>query len=129
MSKIKIGDLVICTNADGMEAYALQYGQTYTANTVMDIPGQGSYVGVMIDGGLVVVDKGRFEPAYKLSYRVWKNDGSYVLMDESFDEAEYAAKDGDYVNITITLPESQLENIEGAIQQAVIAMREMPEKE
>jgi hypothetical protein len=111
-------------NDKGMEGYDLQYGKTYTANTAMEIPGQGDYVGVFVNGRVVVVDADRFEKAYQLKYRVWAEDGTYVLMDEEFDPEDYEDKIGAYSDVAVVLPESQLENIEVALGQLVASMRD-----
>lgn len=122
MTNIKMGEDVLCVNAKGIEDTGLQYGAKYVANNVMVIPGQGDFVGVFIEsvGQIVVVDANRFEKAYTLSYRVFSDTKKYVLIDDTWKEKDHE-DDTNFMDITITLPESQLDNIEEALNYAVTA--------
>jgi len=124
MTNIKMGDPVLCMNAEGLEETGLQYGVRYEANQVTIVPGQGEYVGVYVPsvGQIVVVDASRFEKAYILHYRVFHETKTYVLMDETFDEEAHKDKGESHVDITITLPESQLDHVEEALNHAVASI-------
>lgn len=126
MADIKMGDLVLCVNAKGMEEHGLQYGGKYSANTVMNIPGQGEYVGVIVPerGQILVVEASRFEKAHTLKYRVWTLGGEYVLIDEDFDAEDHLDKKGSYTDVSLTLSESNLGDIEEAIAQVLKVVRD-----
>jgi len=120
MTKIKMGEDVLCMNIEGVEDTGLQTGVKYQANNVMVIPGQGDYVGVFVEaaGQIVVVDADRFEKAHTLHYRILHDTMTYLLIDDTWDE-EAHKDDDNFLDITITLPESQLDNLEEVLSVAV----------
>ncbi len=122
MTNIKMGEDVLCINAKGSEDTGLQYGAKYVANNVMVIPGQGDFVGVFVEsvGQIIVVDAARFEKAYTLNYRILHDEKKYLLIDESWNEEEHE-DDTNFMDVSIVLPESQLENIEEVLNNVVAA--------
>ena len=121
-TNIKMGEDVLCVNAKGIEDTGLLYGAKYVANNVMVIPGQGDFVGVFVEsvGQIVVVDASRFEKAYTLNYRILHDEKKYLLIDESWNEEEHE-DDTNFMDVSIVLPESQLENIEEVLNNVVAA--------
>lgn len=129
-TSIKMGEEVLCMNDKGIEDTGIRYGAKYVANNVMVIPGQGDFVGVFVEsvGQIVVVDADRFEKAYTLHYRIFHDAMTYVLIDDTFDEEDHKDKGENYADITITLPESRLKDVEEVLDGAITQLT-MEEKE
>lgn len=64
---ISIGDKIRCINADGLKTYNIVEGKEYFANSVVEIPGDKTYVTIPVEGSdgkiaqFFVVDAARFE--------------------------------------------------------------------
>lgn len=126
VSSIKMGDKILCVNAEGVEEYGISYGGKYIANQVIDIPGQGSYVGAFHEalGKVVLLEASRFEVAHDLLFRVYQKSGNYYLLDDSFTEDMVESEGREYIDIKLTIPESQLEDIDKILGHAVKQLTE-----
>lgn len=120
MTDIQMGEDILCINNEGLEDVGLRVGVKYQANNVMVIPGQGDFIGVYDDivQQILVVDADRFERAYTLSYRLFYETKQYALMDDTFDPEDHKDKGEQYMDVTLILPESQLDNIDAALAHA-----------
>lgn len=140
MTNLKSGDSCICINAEGVEEYGVTLGGRYPVNIVNIIPGQGEFVGILVCEGkeeetgcrVIVLEASRFEKAYTVTYRIWLKSGDYILLDNSFNEEDHQEKEDPYVDITITLPESKLQDIDQVLSKAtndIIASRKQVEED
>lgn len=115
-TNIQSGDEVLCTNAEGMEEYKMYRGFLGTALNITSTP-DGEFITVYSEDvkKFLVMNVDRFQKAFRLTYRLWKDSGEYILLNDN----KEPPTEGKYFDVTITLPESELENIDLVMQQAL----------
>ena len=113
-TNIASGDKIICINPEGQEEHGLTYGLVGVANSVLTTP-DGEYVNTFVEsvGKFVVANADRFVKAYTLSYRIWPETGAYELLSEGGEVNE----EGNYADITLTVPETMLSSMEEVLKE------------
>jgi len=115
-TNIRSGDEVICINAEGLEEYKMYRGFLGVANNITSTP-DGEFITVYSEdvGKFLAMGAERFQKAFRVTYRLWRDTGEYVLLDNN----KEPPTEGNYFDVTITLPETELPNIDTVLKMAL----------